>query len=393
MAKEKKKKEVKEKEVEASTGLDKKEVKELVDEAVAKYTEKMSAAKKKFDLSGKETDKKEVKRLEKRDATIKWMKGMTYGNKKLLEEVHNDRAKALTDAGTGSTGSEYLVPEEFESAVIKYNQQYNQIRQFCSTVSMNSDVKRLNSLSGEPTAYIVGETNTISSSDMTFEEPVLTAKKYAAINEWSTEFGEDNEVDNILNLMAERIGRAIAKKEQDQFINGTTDGSEGLLQVTGVTTTTLDSGTGFTNVDWDDLSDMVAELQEVDLMDVENARFYMSPSVYNELRQLKTSDNQYYLPAAPNQDNRPAAWGYEIVLVNEMPKVTASASATKFIVFSDLSRHGFVGDRRGITSKVAEEGTVGSNNLFEQDMKALRVTKRTAFTTALEDGIVTLATN
>jgi hypothetical protein len=39
------------------------------------------------------------------------------------------------------------------------------------------------------------------------------------------------------------------------------------------------------------------------------------------------------------------------------------------------------------------EGTVGAVNLGEQDMEALRVTKRTAFTTALQTGIVTLATN
>jgi len=43
--------------------------------------------------------------------------------------------------------------------------------------------------------------------------------------------------------------------------------------------------------------------------------------------------------------------------------------------------------------KLLEEGTVGSDNLGEKDMMALRVTRRTAHVAVLPTGLVWLKTN
>jgi hypothetical protein len=136
----------------------------------------------------------------------------------------------------------------------------------------------------------------------------------------------------------------IAQKEENQFVNATASGCKGLAEVSGVTTITS-SATTATGMTWDDLAN------------------------------------------PPNTRGRP------IVICNRMPSV-ATASGEKAIIFSDLKRHAHVGDRREIRDKLLEGGTVGSVYLGEQDMHASGVTKRTAFSTILQNGIgwVVLAT-
>jgi len=363
---------------------------DAIKEATAKINETKEVQVKKFDLTNEavaEVGVQEAKKLE----SLKFIKALGEGDRKTLKFMSGARAKALNE-GTGSAGG-FLVPEEFEKSIVKYMEQYSQIRSNATVLSMGSDVKRLNALSGEPTVYKVGELAQITGTALVFAEPVLTAEKYAGIIDWSSEVVEDSELD-LVNLVAERIARAIAKKEQESFISSAVSGSEGLLTVSGVTAKTIASGTGFSNITWDDLATMMTALDEIDLEDGANAKFYMSSSVYNVLRVLKASTSgEYFLPVSPSMDNPAMAWGKEIVLCNQMPKVSATASGTKFVVYTDLKRHGFVGDRRGLAVKLLEEGTVGSVNLAEDDAQALRITKRTAWTTALQTGIVTLATN
>lgn len=376
-----------EKKVEAVEVLTKKEFSAIAEEIKAKFDESVEKASK-FNTSPE--DEKAIKaNVDKRESVVKFLNAVSEKNESYLNPIHNERAKALNE-GTGSAGG-YLVPEEFEKSIVKFVDQYNVIRQNSTVLPMSSDVKRLNALATDPTVYIVDELGTITGSSLVFAEPVLTAKKYAGFIDWSTEVMEDSELP-LVNLIAERLGIAIASKEQSEFISGVTSGSEGLLAVTGVTALALNSGTAFTNVTWDDLADMQAELAGVSIADSQNAKYYMHSATYNVLRQQKASTSgNYFLPVAPTDKMPAQAWGHEIVICNSMP--SATATGTKFVVFADLKKHAFIGDRRGITMKMLDQGVVGSVNLSTQDAEALRVTKRTAFVTALQTGIVTLATN
>lgn len=367
--------------------LTKGELKEVAKEISAKFEESLERGKK-FNTSPE--DEKAIKdNLEKRNETVKFINALSSKDDKFLSSFSNTRAKALNEA-TGSAGG-YLVPEEFEKSIVKFVDQYNQIRQNATVLPMGTDVKRLNALTTDPTVYIVDEFGTITGSSVAFAEPVLTAKKYAGFIDWSSEVVEDSELP-MINLIAERLGIAIASKEQGEFISGSTSGSEGILQASGVTALALNSGTTFANITWDDLADMQAALAGVSLADSMNAKYFMHSSVYNYLRQQKASTSgNYFLPVAPTDKMPAQAWGHEIVICNSMP--TTTATGTKFVAFGDLKKHAFIGDRRGITMKVLDQGVVGSINLSTADAQALRVTKRTAFVTALATGIVTLATN
>lgn len=366
------------------------DLKEVVKEAFAKSNETMERRQKKADYTNNEADIKLAEASAVTNKSIHFLNDLFTGDKTYAKGIHDSRKKTLNE--TTSTLGGYLVPEEFEKDVVRYMNEYSEIRQNSTVLSMASDVKRLNSLTGEPTVYIVGEASQITASDLTFGEPVLTAKKYGAIVDWSSELEEDSEAP-LLALVQERIALGLAQKEEDEFVNGVTSGSEGLLVVSGVTGITLNSGSTFSNLTWDDLADMQASLYAISKNEAQTGKFYMSMTAYNILRQTKAvgDGNYFQMPSAPSAETPAYAWGRQIVVCQSFP--TTTATGTKFVAFGDLKKHSFIGDRRGITVTLGTEGTVGSNNLFEKDMVALRVTKRTAYTCALPSGIVTLATN
>lgn len=384
-------KKLKEKEVSAITeGLAKK-MPAMIDEAVAKYAENQKKREKDFNFTGSKKALKIAQDGEKIGAVVKFLNSFKNGDITTLQTMHADRAKTLNET-TGAAGA-YLVPEEFETMVMRAVNDYSVIRRNALVLPMNTDVKRLNELSGKVTAYRTDELTTITGSQPTFGEPVLTAHKYAGITALSEELYEDSEV-QLLQLLAQELGEAIAKEEEDDFVNDTTSGSEGILKVSGVSAINLITGTTFSAITWDDLAAMQVKLfEDFSQTESKTAKFYMSMSVYNILRTLKaTATGAYYtMPAAPNAATPASAWGLGIEVLPEFPSTTATA--TKFVAFTDLKRHGVIGDRRGLRLSVHAEGTVGSLNLLTQDALAIKATKRTAWVTALQKGIVTLATN
>lgn len=343
--------------------------KELLEELAAKVAERLESEVKKFHYAGV-SDREAKPELDRKAKLVQFVKTL--------------------NEGTGSAGG-FLVPEEFEREVVRYMHDYNQIRSLASVVPMSSDVKRLNTLATDPTVYIVNENSTITASDPVFGEPVLTAKKYAGVTSWTTELEEDNEVENMVGLLAERFAMKIAEKEQQEFISGTTSGSEGFLTVSGVTNVIMPvTKTAFSDITWDNLADMLVKLEELNTNEAQNAVFFMHPTVFNYLRKAKSTTNEYIVLPAPQNGVVGQAWGRPIVLVKEMP--STSAPSTKFVALSYWRNHAFIGDRRGITVRVSDQGVVGTISAIEKDVKLLQITKRTAFTTALQNGIVTLQT-
>ncbi|HOU26521.1 MAG TPA: phage major capsid protein [Paludibacteraceae bacterium] len=388
-----KKVEAVEKTVEADALMTKTEFKEIVEEIVAKQAESVKAREKKFELTGNKEDEVKLVETKKRNETVEFLNAWSNRDVKSLKKMHESRAKALNE-GTGSAGG-YLVPEEFERTIERLMNDYSVIRQNATRIPMSTDVKRLNSLTGNPTVHIVGELTTITGSQNTFAEPVLTAKKYACITDWSNEVFEDSEV-SLIQQIQETIAEEMAQAEENEFINGTTSGSEGLMVVSGVTGNSLISGTTFANITFDDLSAMIVSLENVSNVSNRSAAFYMSPYVYGQLRIKKGTDNHYILPPVPSSDMPASAFGKPIYTCLSMPSSTATG--TKFVFYTDLRKTAVIGDRRGMTVKVFDSGSVTESdgttrNLITQDAEALRVTKRTAFCTRLQTGIVTLATN
>jgi len=308
---------VKEVETSADAPITKVEFKEMVEEIVAKQAEHVKEREKKFELSGSKEAEVKMVETKKRNETVEFLNAWSNKDVKSLRKIHETRAKALNE-GTGSAGG-YLVPEEFERTIERLMNEYGVIRQNATKVSMSTDVKRINTLTGNPTVYIVGELSTITGSQNTFAEPVLTAKKYACITDWSNEVFEDSEV-NLIQQIQETIAEEMMQKEEVEFISGATSGSEGLLTVSGVSALSLISGTTFANITFDDLSAMMVKLeQDVSNVASRNSAFYMSPYTYGQLRIKKGTDNHYILPPVPSSDMPAMAFGKNIYTSLSMP--------------------------------------------------------------------------
>jgi len=403
------------KEASVESPLTKSDFKELVEELVAKQAEHVKSREKKFELTGSKSAELELFETKKRSKMVDFFNAMARRDKGELAKISEDRrakefrtilnsnatieekqlmAKALNE-GTGSAGG-YLVPEEFEREVLRLMNDYSAIRQDATKVTMTTDVRRLNDLITNPTVRQPGELGVITGSQPVFAEPVLTAIKYIGTSGWSTEVAEDEE-NNLIRAVQEAYAEEFAQAEEVNFVESAVSGSQGLLTVSGVTSTDLISGSTFASITWDDLAAMQSKMaQDVSNVSAQKGTFYMSPYVYNILRTQKTTDNAYILPPVPTLDAPAMAWGHPIKLVQSFPSSTATG--TKFVVFTELKKTGYIGDRTGMTVKIFDTGTYidsdGSEvNLLSQDAEAIRIRKRTAWCTRLQTGIVTLATN
>lgn len=367
--------------------------KKLADELLSQIDTAVKNARLNKNVTEEGRDKK-IKKLEAKKETAHFLKALAYNDVQTLMQMSNSRAKALNET-TGSEGG-YLVPEEFENTIVAYQEKYDQLANDCTVHRMNSDVKRLNVLSTDPTTYKVGELAEADSSEPVFAEPVLTAVKYMTIVPWSSEIEEDNELNGLDGLLADRIARSQALKFEQEILNSSTAGSEGLRVVSGVSTVNMATGDDtYAEVKIDYLFDAITKLGEIDEADLQQAKFYMSRSVYSALRKQKsTLSGEYHLPPTGTDAE---IGGVQIVLNNRFPKVSDSSQpSSKFILLANLKLHGHVGERSGIRVEVFNSGTVkvGANslNLITQDAKAMRVVRRRAFTTALQNGLVWIVT-
>ena len=360
---------------------------EMVEELVAKHAETVEAKQKAFDLSATEANKESLKATTKWSSTVKFFNDLKQGNLAELTESSNARAKVMNET-TGSAGG-FLVPTEFEKTIYEYMDEYSDIRRNASVIQTATNSVKLNELVTKPVVYKTGELVTITASDAVVGEPEISIVKYAGISPFSQELFEDSEL-NIVDLLARNFAERIAQKEQSDYVNGTSP--DGLLQVAGTTNVDLISGTTFSNIAWDDLAAMQVALFAISKAEAVRGKFYMSMNAYNTLRTLKASTSgEYFLPVVPSEQMPARAWGLEIVVLQEYP--TTTATETKFVTFTDLRNHLVIADRVGLRVSVDKTGTVGSTNLLTQDAQALKVVKRTGFTTVLENGIVNLLTN
>lgn len=356
---------------------------ERIDEAVAKALEAQAKYAKKFNMDSTPENKEQLEVADRILESRNFFKAIRSSDRDAIKAISAVRAKAINETTDGEGG--YLVPIQFETELLRFANQNTVIRPQATVINMNTDVARLNSLTADVTVYLNGEATTITASTPTFDEPVLTAFKYAGVTEMTSEVEEDAEIE-ITSVLAERFARAIDKKEQNEFVNGTTAGSLGLLQVTGTTTASVVTA-GFAGLTYDKLAEMQRLLFTIDEVEAMEGAFYMSMASYNALRTSKSAGdgNYFILPPVPTQVAPATAWGRPIYVLNEFASPTVTGS--KFVVYTNLKKHGFIGDRRGV--RVDFTNSDGTN--FVKDIKSMKVTKRTAWTTALPTGIVTLS--
>lgn len=278
--------------------------------------------------------------------------------------------------GVNSAGG-FLVPTEFETAVIDLREEYGVFRQNCRVVPMGSDSMTIPRRAGGVTAYWVGENSQITESAKAWDQVQLSAKKLAALSRLSSELAEDA-VMNVADDLAQEMAYAFAQSEDAAGWNG--DGTSTYGGITGVRTkiingsytkSAIDAASGhdtFAEIDANDLAAVMAALPKYA---ERNAKWYCSqPCWALVFQRLIAAAGGVTIGELTGGKPMRQYLGYPVVIDQTLPTATTDISDTAMLFFGDLSMAARLGERRGITVKTS------GDRYFEYDQMGVQATER-----------------
>jgi HK97 family phage major capsid protein len=273
--------------------------------------------------------------------------------------------------GNNSAGG-FLVPEEFENAIVTLREQFGVIRNHARVVPMSSDIKRMPRRSTNLTASFVGEASTASQTNETFDQINLVAKKSMVLTKFSSELSEDAVI-NFADDLAGEMAYAQAKLEdQCAFIGDATStygGITGLANAVGSAGVSTATSTAFTAITLAQIQAAFALLPQY--ADNTNAKIFCHKAVWNSvfLRLAYVSGGNNAVDLLTGSGQLSYA-GYPVVLSQAMNSTTGNGAIVCH--FGDMSQGVYFGDRR----QTAVDFSNSALTSFETDMLAYRSTTR-----------------
>jgi HK97 family phage major capsid protein len=279
-----------------------------------------------------------------------------------------------------NTAGGFLVPTEFETAIIDLREEYGTFRRECRLVPMGSDAMTIPRRSSGVTAYWVGENSAITESQKGWDQVQLSAKKLAALSRMSTELAEDAVI-SIADDLAQEMGYAFAVAEDAAGWTG--DGTSTYGGIRGLKTKlcgTIGSGQLKGAMDAASGHDTFAEIDATDLSNLmgllpkyaeRNAKWYCSMPAWNVVfqRLMAAAGGTTLTELSGGKPNR-SYLGYPVVLDQTLPTSTGDLSDLPMLYFGDLSLGARMGERRGIRVKTSDD------RYFEYDQIGIQATER-----------------
>lgn len=296
---------------------------------------------------------------------------------------------------TGADGGDLVPDPEFIAEVERLTDEYGVASRDATVRRTDRDSVTLLSGTNEISFTKTSEATAQNAQKLTYDAVTAALEKYIATLVMTSELVEDAAVDIFVDA-ANEIARARAKLF-DQLVF--TDSTHGLLYQpdAGEGWKTHTVGSALSDFDFDDCMNAVYKV----VSSVRRrGKFYMHPTVWNELRQKKagngsTSSATYYAGGPLNQIT-PAIDGYQVELVDVMPAAGDITANEPFAVFGDLSRV-MIHVKRLLETKVFDSGVVkdagGSDiNLITQEAWAMRATLRCVPQTRFPGAFVVIGT-
>jgi len=365
------------------------EFKEIIQETAKEYIKGMTAVDKKhFAFPGIGKVDGDLTPAGKFHKTALFLKAIVGGDVNTCRTMSEEaRVKANLSEGT-TTAVGYLVPEEFSSEILRLVPTYGVIRQNCRIIPMKYDVMSIPNAVSDNNAYWVNEAAQIHSTDPVFGQVQLIIKKLGAIPRVTNELLADADVD-IIQYLSMVIAETFAKEEDAQGFIGTGSPFYGVMNGTGMPTYQhTGAGTGILTLSYPDLVKMTTALYTGATA---NAKFYLHRTVIGHIRALITTAGAPIIGATAND-----IAGYPMIPTETLPgmsSASSTASAATYGIFGDLRRGLAMGVRGGIEMKISDVGTVGSDNLFEKDMVALRMIERVCFGVLIPSSYLVIRSN
>ena len=279
-----------------------------------------------------------------------------------ITKAHNE--------GSNTAGG-FLVPTQFETAIIDLRETYGTFRSLLPVMPMASDSMTVPRRTGGLTAYALSEAQLFTESEKSWGQVQLTAKKFGVLTKMSKELSEDAVI-SIADDLASEIAYAFARKEDDCGWNG--DGTSTYGGIVGVKTKFV-AGLGsfvgavdaasnhdtFAEIDANDLNLVIAKLPKYA---EPTAKWYCSQQawalVFQRILAASGGNSMMDLNGKPVR----SYLGYPIVIDQTLPTTTGDLSDVPMLYFGDLALAAKMGDRRGVTmqtlvERYAEYGQIG----------------------------------
>jgi len=266
----------------------------------------------------------------------------------------NSAQQFMNDLSTGgSNGESNTIPAPLSNALINLIEDYGVARQACKRIVMTQNTWDVPKLNGHVSINYTGEAQAISSSDVSFGQVSLVAKKMTALSKVSSEMTEDSII-SVMDVIVEDMARQIALEEDKNLFLGV---AGGLLEtVDAVKGNTAIAERTVANVGAIALSDLTA-LTVATGNPIVGARneWWINPTLFHgAIRDL-------LLAAGGNTQSvieggqRPTLLGYPVNFVNVLDGASASASDSLLCVFGDVNQACYFGERRGLNFRVLNE--------------------------------------
>ena len=280
---------------------------------------------------------------------------------------------------TSNVAAGFLVPDEFDAALIDLREQFGVFRRNTRMVQMGGDTKIVPRRTGGLTAYFIGDNTAITDSDKNWDSVTLVAKKLGVLVLYSSELAEDSII-SISDDLAGEIAYAFASKEDDCGFNGT--GASTYGGITGATTALINLSATRANIaglvlgagnQWSELvlSDFNKVVGKLPLYaDTPRARWFCHKTFWAEVmeRLAVAAGGVTAAEVAGGISNRRRFLGYDVEITQQMPKVEANDQVCALL--GDVSLGSRMGDRRMTTLAISTEYA------FNKDQLALRGTER-----------------
>lgn len=312
-----------------------------------------------------------------KDNAVKFFKALWEGDKVQL--------KTMTE-GTDSAGG-FLVPEEVMAEVDRIADDFGLIRKLSRVIPMGRDILNMPTLGTKPTVYWPGEGNAGTSSQPVLKNVKLEAKTAVGITPVSNELMEDANMD-VVNMLIELFAEQLAGEEDNQGFNGVGAPFTGILNNSDTNTVTAAAATTIAALTLDDLVDGNNLPSTV----LSGAVWVFHRNVWAGIK--KNKQNSQSLIAFNTTDSItmktdggnliPAGFllGYPVYLSDKMPASPATGEA--YGIFGNFKKFYF-GNRKQVGVAVSDSATIGSDNMFENNSQAIRVTERVALNVGIPE--------
>ena len=260
------------------------------------------------------------------------------------------RVSDILQEGVDADGG-YLVPDEYDSRLIKSLAEENIFRNFATVIKTGGE-RKINIAASTPAAAWIEEGGALTFGNATFDQINLDAHKLHVAVKVTEELLYDN-VFQLENYILEKFGKALANAEEDAFLNGNGIGKPlGIFAETGggqVGVTTAST----TAITADEVINLIYALKRPYRKD---AKFIVNDQTLAVLRKLKDGNGAYMWQPSLQAGEPDRLLGYPIYTSAFVPVLAAGKPV---MAFGDFSYYN-IGDRGSRSFQVLKELYAGN---------------------------------